>query len=334
MDLRSLQTALAKSGPAPVYILQGDERLLVDEAERLILAAAVADPTDVMAVNRIDLAESKTNARDVVAACRSIGLFVSRIAVVVRGAEVLDKRAADRKELANYVQQPVTACTLILKANPKLDGKSALVKRAKKTGQVLTYKGLRERDAVRWLSDRAREEGHRIDHGSAALVVELVGTNLLTLRNTLNQLSLYVGVGQPIRSDDIENLLASTRAHSIFELVDAVGERRTADALAHLGAMLAHREPPLRIMAMLTRHFRFLWQIGMLKARGATVDQATTHLGIHPFQGKKMWRQADKFRPVALRRAYERLYATDLALKSSNISGALRMERLILDLAR
>lgn len=330
MTLLALDKSL-KAGLKPVYLMQGDEQLLVDEAIRRILAAAVADPSDPMAVTRVDLAEGKTAARDIVAACRSIGLFTPRIAVVVRAAEILDKKTAERDEVARYIKAPVDGCTLILRAT-KLNGTSAVVKRTKKVGVVLAFSGLKSREAVGWVRDRASALKHRMDYGAAQLVVELVGCDLLRLENTMEQLSLFAGPNQTIDQDLVEKLLTATRSHSVFELVDAVGERRAADALRHLDSMLGHREPPLKILGMVTRHFRFLWQIGELQAAGTGSDDIVRRLGLHPFQAKKMTAQTRLFDASTLRCAYERLYETDLQLKSTRHDGSVLMERLVLDL--
>lgn len=333
MDLDELARTLAQGRPKPVYLLQGSEQLLLDEAELMILRAAVGDPHDAMAVSRVDLADAKVGAREVVAACRAIGLFVSKIAVVARSVDVVDKKTSERDELARYVDAPVGACTLILKAT-KLDGKSALVKRVKKHGAVLSFDELKPYQAVGWVADRVRGLGHRSDRQTAQLIVELVGPNLLRLRNTLEQLSLYVGANAPITNQDVEACLAATRSHDVFELVDAVAEQRAGSALRHLQAMLGHREQPLKILAMLSRHFRILWQLKELRERGASLDDATKHVGVHPFTAKKTWPQTQKFHDRVLRQVFERLYETDLALKSSPIQDALLMERLVLDLCQ
>jgi len=334
MDLDELARALAKERPKPVYILQGSEQLLVEEAEAMIVRAAVGDPNDRMAVSRLDMAEGKVGAREVVAACRAIGLFVSRIAVVARAVETVDKKTTERDELARYVDAPVGACTLILKAT-KLDGKSALVKRVKKHGEVLTFDELKSYQAVGPAADRMRALGHRADRATAELVVDLVGPNLLRLRNTIEQLSLYVGPGAPITTQDVEACLAATRSHDVFELVDAVGGQHAGKALGHLQAMLSQKDgKPLMLLAMLIRHFRILWQLKLLRAGGASLEGATSTMGMHPFVIKKTWPQTLKFDDRVLREVFERLYETDLALKSSPIEDALLMERLVLDLCR
>lgn len=332
-SIAALDRELRDAGPRPVYIVQGEERLLVDEAVRMIVTAAVGDPDDAMSVQRVDLAESDRSSRHVLAACQSMGLFSQRLAVLVRAAERLDKDKASRDDLANYVQAPNTEATLILVAT-KLDGKSALVKRTKKHGRVLTFAPPKLRDVPVWVSDEARRLGHRIDHGACRLVAELVGTDLQRLRLAVDQLSLYAGPEQPITEAAVSEVLAATRAHGIFELVDAVGERRAGPALSHLHAMLEQREPPLRILAMLIRHFRMLWQVQALKHQGATLDGAQRELGLHPFQAKKLWRQSTLFDAGSIRGAYEQLFATDLRLKSKGVADGIAMEQLLLDLCR
>ncbi|MCA9517723.1 MAG: DNA polymerase III subunit delta [Myxococcales bacterium] len=332
MDLGALEQSLKKNGPKPVYALLGSEQLLIDEAERMILRAAVGSPPDRMALTRVDLSEPKTGAKEIVAACRALGLFAPpRIAIVVRAAELLDKKPTEREEVVRYLEAPVPTATLVLKAS-ELDGRTALLKRVKKHGEAYVFKPLYESQAAPWVAARAREKGHRLDNATARRLVELVGTDLLALSNALEQLSLYAGRGEPIGERELEACLAATRSHSIFELVDAVGQRDTAGALRHVHAMLGQREPALRILASIARHFQHLWRMVVAKGRGATLDEATSILGLHPFQAKKMWPQTQKFAEPALRRALERLYAADVQLKSSPLPDELVLERLMMDL--
>ncbi len=330
-DLTSLSRRLETDGPAPVTLLQGEERLLVDEALRRILAAAVDDPTDAMAVSRVDLAQSGTGAKEILAACRSIGLFATRQAVIVRAAEVLDKRADDRDALKAYVTQPDPSTTLVLVAT-KLNGNHGLVRTLKKQGGVLTFNRMKAWQVPDWIGAEARRIGHGMDEGAARLVADLVGTDLNQLRLAIDQLSLYVGPDAPITGTDVETLLSATRSHTIFELVDAVAERRSVAALRHLHAMLEHREPALRILAMLVRHFRMLWQAAEARAQGASMGDIRARLKLHEFVAKKLWAQCVKFNARSLSRAYDRLYETDLKLKSKGLDDAMVMERLVMEL--
>lgn len=332
MELGALAASL-KKGVAPVWVVYGDELWLVEQAIRLIVTAAVGRWDDPMSVTRIDLAEGKRGARDVVGACRSIGLFASRVAVIARAAEQLDKKAEDKDEIGRYLDQPAPGATLVLRG--ELDGRSALVKRAKKHGQVLVYGPLKPRDALPWVLDRARALGNPIDRDAALRVIELVGTGLLQLEQVLAQLGLYVGPGATIRGPDVEVALAATREHSVFELVDAIGDKNARAAIHHLDAMLDQREAPLGILAMVVRHFRQLVTARAVLGRGQGPDEIMRRLKLsHPFIADKLYKQADRFDEATLRASFEQFFRTELELKSSRgVEPALRLESLVVRLA-
>lgn len=332
-DLKTLRRRLERDGVPPVALVHGDERLLVDEAVRMLLAAAIEDPTDALAIQRVDLAEPGTGSREVLDACRSMGLFAQRQAVLVRGAETLSKSQDDRDALTAYVKDPDPATTVIL-VGTQLDRRMGLVKAVGKHGLALHFETPKAREIPRWLVDEAQRLGHRLDHATARMVADLAGRNLQQLRLVMEQLSLYVGPDQPITREAVESNLAATRAHSVFELVDAVGQREAVSAVKHLHAMLGHREPALRIHAMLVRHFRQLWQVVEARGRGAMVDEVRADLGLHDFVARKLWQQATQFDGPTLRSAYDLLYRSNVELKSSGFEDDMVMERLVMDLCR
>src|SRR5689334_15709570 len=104
---------LAKERLAPVWLIQGEELWMVEQAVRLVVTAAIGPTDDPMSVTRVDLAEGKKGAKDVLAACRSLGLFATKIAVVVRGTELLEKKKDDQEELAKYAENPASGATLV-----------------------------------------------------------------------------------------------------------------------------------------------------------------------------------------------------------------------------
>ena len=72
-SLSEFRKQLSSDGLLPVYIVQGEERHLVDEAVQAILSVALPDQGDAMSLTRVDLNEAGQGARDVIGACRSMG---------------------------------------------------------------------------------------------------------------------------------------------------------------------------------------------------------------------------------------------------------------------
>jgi DNA polymerase-3 subunit delta len=342
MDLGQLQQKLAKEPPAPLWLVTGEDLWGVEEAIRIIVRAAVPDPSDTMAVTRIDMAEGRKGAKEVVGACRAMGLFTSRLAVVVRAAELLDKKAEERDELARYCAAPIPTTTLILKVagqdaksgKPfKLDGRTGLFKALKKNGVILDYNGLKPWEATKWLERRLSELGHRVEPGVANTVVELVGTQLLRLQNVSEQLSLYVGPQARIRQVDVEVALAATRSHSVFELIDSVTDGKDGALMHHLHAMIEHGESPFGILTMVIRHFRQLTLATDIISRGGREREIKEQIGVHPFVAQKLTEQAKRFPLELLRRGFEDFLRADLQVKSSRISPEIVLEQLLLGLA-
>jgi|GEM_PF-867598 len=341
MASNDLEQSLKKDGTQPIYLIQGDDLWSIEAAIRTIVAAAVPDPNDTMAVTRVDMAEGKKGARDVVGACRAMGLFTSRLAVVVRAAELLDKKADEREEMQRYCAAPVPTTTLILKVagadsrtnKPlSLDKRTSLFKAIKKNGVVLDFTSLKPWEAEKWLDRRFSELGHRVERGVSARVVELVGAGLLQLHNVSEQLSLYAGLNAQVRMVDVENALAATRTHTVFELIDAVTSGQDKAVLQHLHAMLEHRERPSSILSMIVRHFRHLTGAIDIVSGGGRVDDVQQQLGIHPFAAKKLLEQTQRFPLPLLRRGFEDFMRADLQVKSSRIAPEVLLEQLLLGL--
>jgi len=344
MDLDALDKTLAKDGPRPIYLIQGAELWSVDEAARRVLKASVADPNDPMSVTRLDMADGKRAAKDVVGACRALGLFTSRLAVIVRAAERLDRKAADREELLSYCQAPVSATTLILKVHLSdgggrgaktkgFDQRTSLVKAIKKHGVVLNYDPLKPYQAEAWLADRFRQLGHRVEASVTRRVVELSGPNILALQQISEQLSLFAGPGQGITVADVEEALVATREHSIFELVDAVTDSDRRAILRHVHAMLEQRQSPFAIMASVIRHYRQLAQALDVTREGGRADAIQQRLKVHPFVAKKLAAQAPRFDPRLLRKSFEAFARADLQVKTSRVDDGVILEQLLLGLA-
>lgn len=332
MELAALDAALKKDKPAPVWLVQGEELWMVEQAVRRIVVAAVGTYDDPMLVTRVDLAEGKRGAKDVLAACRSIGLFTSKVAVLVRGLEVIEKKKDEQAELLKYAEKPAPGATLVMKASESLDGRSAFMKGMAKAAKVLTYAPLKPWQAERWVADRARQIGQRIDGDAAKLVVDLVGSSLMQLEQTLQQLSLFVGPERAIARADVENALAATRAHTIFELIDAIAEKRATLALKHVDAMLEQREYPPVILGSIVRHFRQLVDAKAIYEKGGGAPEIQSALKVHEFVAKKLADQVGRFDHATLRIAFEELYRTELELKSTRVDPALRLEALLLRL--
>src|SRR5205085_802272 len=125
--------------------------------------------------------------------------------------------------------------------------------------------------------------------------------------------------GAAIRIADVEEVVATTRQHTVFELIDAVGAGDREAALSLLGGILSMREPALRLLALLARHVRQLWQVRdlMTGSRHGGQGEVAQALGVPPFVAMKLMDQARRLSAARIGAMHEAIFRTDRTLKLS-----------------
>jgi DNA polymerase-3 subunit delta len=181
----------------------------------------------------------------------------------------------------------------------------------------------RARELAAFVQEEAGRQEVALERGVAEALAERVGPQLLLLRNEIAKLALLAGPGKPVSRAHVGVGTALSAEEPIWDLSDAIGEGRSADALRVLGRLLAAGEPPPVLLGALVSHFRRLART----AAGGDVPGP-------PFVRKKLASQARRYGGGRLRSALGALHETDLALKGAGgLRPELALERLVLALA-
>jgi len=235
MQLKSadLHGAL-KRGLAPLYLVAGDDALLVQEACDAILRAA----RDAGFTERSVLhAEAGFNWNDVLQDAASMSLFAERRIIDLRlPAPKFDRDASE--VLRRYAEAPAED-TLLLIRSPRLEGKqrnAAWFKALDQAGAIVQIWPLSPRELPRWLSGRLSQAGVELDDEALALLAERVEGNLLAAVQEIEKLKL-AGLSTPVSALALMDVLDDSARYDTFELIDTVlaGEsRRVSRVLATL----------------------------------------------------------------------------------------------------
>jgi DNA polymerase-3 subunit delta len=292
-------------------------------------ARALGDAPPEFNEDRFDFAQGGTDPRAVVAAARTLPAMAPRRLVLVRGIADRRARAFLDKTLLDYLADPTPTTCLVLET-PKADRRSRWVKAVGAAGEVRTLEAPRRPGEVRtWIEERLRVEGKRPGRGTAGALLDAVGPNLDLLAGELAKLSLYVGERGDVTPEDVAEVTADLRPRALYELSDAIGQRRLAEALRVLASLLDHGEAPLRVLAALATHFRRLLRAS--ECRPLEAREVQRRLGIHPYAAQKVAEQAREFGAGRLRRCLDAIRRTDEALKGAvPLTPRLAIERLVL----
>jgi DNA polymerase III delta subunit len=193
---------------------------------------------------------------------------------------------------------------------------------------------IKERDTRGFVTQEARRRKLRIAPQAIDALVDSVGVDLPAIDDALERLSLFVGPEGSIDLAAVDACVTRVRSESIWALVDAVGLRDRKTALRATASLLADREPPLRILAMVARQLRMVARMKSALISGASEADATRAAGAPPFKARELAQAARRLDAASLSRAFGVLAETDLALKGSKRPPDVVLESAILALTR
>lgn len=319
--------ALEKEGPRPVYVIDGDERVLIDEMVQAILAAAV--PAHARDFNLDRLSGRDVTVTRVLDTAQTLPAFAERRVVVVEGA---DKLGFDKSDaFLSYVEDPNPSTVLVLVAE-RFDGRTKAYKAIKKAGFALRFAKPKPREMPQLIRRRADRLGVAIESDAIRVLADATGADVGAATQALEVLSLYAN-GRPVTGDDVTRVVSVTREESIFELVDAIGHGDRVVVLTALHTMLVvNREPPLRMLFMVGRHYRNLLKARAALDAGANRDEILAEVGIPPFLLSNLLDQARRHSLAELARGLGAVNHADQELKGGPLSSQRTMERLVLQL--
>jgi len=306
----------------PAYLLAGDEPLLRDDALAALRSAALGDADPSFNLDRLDGAG--VGPGELVDAVRTLPVFAPRRLVVLvepearrgGGRGVPDALAGLVKELAP--DDP----TLLVVVAARPDRRARWVK-AFGDAVVSCEAPRRAREVAAFARAEAERQGVAFERGVAEALAARVGPQLLLLRQEIAKLALLAGPGEAVTRAHVEAGTGLAAEEPIWDLTDAIGEGRPADALHLLSRLLEAGSPPPVLLGALVSHFRKLLRC----ATGGAVSGP-------PFVKRKLAVQAERYGAPRLRAALGAIHETDLALKGAGALGPdLALERLVIALA-
>ena len=288
-------------------------------SQRETLAALLAkegDP-DMLSLNTTRLSNRITFA-ELQSACDAMP-FLSRVRVVL--VEDLFSSSPDKalmEKLEAYLPQLPNTTRLIFLESQSLSDNHRIIRLAqeKKIGYVRKFEQPKGGDLERWVRTHVEDRGGRIAPQAAALLATNVGGDLQALTNEIEKLVLYKGSEATIEAADVVLLSPYAAEETIFELVDALGNRQTARAAELFQEKVDEGADPFYLFSMFIRQFRLLIQARYLLDRGERAAGIAEQMKQRPFVADKLARQARNFTLPQLEQIYRRLLAIDVDAKT------------------
>ena len=337
MKVADVVAELAEGSIRPAYLIAGAEPLLRDEALAAIDAAVLGEGPRDFNLDRLEVGRATPGRLE--EALDSLPLMAAHRLVVLRGAEgrgaKLDVKWADAIEnwLASVVGDRPSGKTsgktaavsvVLVVVAAKVDKRQKWVKAFRNPATLVECDApTKSRDLALFLKQEAARQGVRLESDAAGLLAERIGPQLLLLRQEIEKATLVAGPGVAIGREHIEASVASVAEEPIWDLTDAIGQGRAADAVDQLARLMAQGAAAPAVLGALASHFRRLVRVG----HGESVAGP-------PFVVRKLEQQARRYPRRRLVVCLRAIHRADVELKGASVMRPERaLEQLVLGLA-
>ena len=305
-----------------VYILYGEEAYLRNQYKDKLKDALLGggDPMnshyfegkDVRVGEVIDLAET-------------MPFLADRRVIILENSGLF---AHGGEELAEYLGAPSETAYFVF-VEPTVDKRSKLYKAATAKGRAIEFTAQDETVLKRWILSFLKKENKNITERDLNLFLDKTGSDMANIRGELEKLLCYCLERDVITTQDIEAVCTKQVSSQIFDMINAVAEKRQKEAMELYYDLLTLKEPPMRILFLITRQFNMLLQVKELKNKGLDANTIGEKVGLAGFIARKYVAQAAKFKEDDLRKALTDCVESEEAVKTGRMNDVMSVELLI-----
>lgn len=305
-----------------IYLLYGEEDYLRSQyRDKLKKALTGEDDTmnyhyfegkDVPVGEIIDLAET-------------LPFFADRRVILIENSGLFKHGG---EALAEYLTAPAESASFIF-AEKEIDKRSKLYKAVSAKGRAVEFKVQDENILKRWVLGMLKKENKKITERDLEFFLEKTGTSMENISKELEKLFCYCLEKEAVTREDIEEICTRQVNNQIFDMMNAIAEKKQKKAMELYYDLLTLKEPPMRILFLLARQFNILLQVKALKKKGHDNKSIGEAVGLPGFIAGKYVTQAGRFSTEDLKQAVIDCVEAEEAVKTGRMNDVLSVEVLL-----
>ena len=231
--------------------------------------------------------------------------------------------------LADYLKEP-SLTTFFVFSEKEVDKRNKLFKLVKDKGYAGEFGEQDENTLTRWILGLVKKEGVEMDRAAVALLLYKTGTDMENIRKELEKCICYCLKRGRITTVDVETICTERLSNRIFDMINYISAGKKQQALKLYYDLLALKEPPMRILFLISRQFNMLLQTKMLREKGYDKRIISEKMGVAPFIAGKYMDQAARFKRSVLRRALEDCVKAEEDVKTGKVGDVMSVELLMI----
>ena len=262
---------------APIYLISGDEPLLVEESSTYLRKIAAQQGF----VSRKFLTVTASfNWQEELYDSQHLDLFRDKTILELQlNSDKLGKSGSEI--LQKYAQNPLIDNLVIIRVG-KLDSATQKTKwftAVDANGIILQIWPIPRVQLPAWLQRRLQRSNLQLTPASIELLADFIEGNLLAAKQIITKLNLMYGEGV-ITPEQVQTVLIDNAQFDIFALVDSCLCFDTARALNIFSHLSADATAPVLILWALIKDIRILAQVAFAKQQNQRINDLWLKLGV------------------------------------------------------
>lgn len=304
------------------YLLFGDEDYLKKQYRDKLIAALVADG-DTMNFAKYD--GNNISIGEVIDLAETLPFFSDRRVILISDSGFFK---SSEEQLASYLTE-IQQTTYFVFVESDVDKRSKTYKTIAKHGCAIDFSMPDENTLAKWMGARLKTAGKTMTKEAWREFFERSNDSMDHMNNEMEKLLSYVGDRTAISLEDVEAICTKQVQSKIFDMIRFIASKNLPKVLELYHDMLATKEPPARIMALIIRQFDQMYLMKDMAAAGMNAATIASKLGIRDFIVRKNLDLAKNFSMEQIRSLLEDAADFDERAKTGLINYQMAVELLI-----
>lgn len=319
--MKTINQHIKNEDYSKVYLIYGDETYLKKQArDKLINAISKGDT-----MNYSYYEGEKTSVKDILDMAQTMPFFAEKRLIVIENSGFLK---SSNEELADYIKAIPDYLVMVF-VESEADKRNKVYKAIAANGYVAQMNQQSEGVLSKWIYELAVKEEKAIDRQAISLLLDKTGGSMEIIRGELDKVFAYCADKNEISVKDIEAICVTQTTSRIFEMIEAVSNRRQQRALELYYDLLTLKEPPMRILYLIVRQFNGMLQVKEAAAGGSSNSEIAARIGVAPFVAGKYAAAAKNFSGSMIKQVLQDCADVEESVKTGKLNDRLAVEMII-----
>lgn len=318
----------------PIYVLFGKQSYLIQLMKTKIINETLHEDEKDFNFSAYDMTETPVEVA--IEDAETLPFIGEKRVVIIEnpyfltGVKAKTKIEHDLNRFEKYIADPSPDTVLIILGMfDKLDQRKKIVKQLNKQVKMVELSQLTDDALFNLLESIAEEYGATYTKPGHQQLLAMIGPNLMQLASEVRKFALYCGADRSIDEKVVDELGSRSLESNVFLLVDKVMKRQAADAYKLLADLIKQKEEPIKLLAIITRQLRMVYQVGLYQQAGYSQKSMAGKLKLHPYAVKIAAQQTNVYQEETLKKALVICTETDYKMKTGAVEKRLALELLI-----